>query len=326
MAQIQKEHTVQDLLAFYDRVNPVLSQWLAKPTWTREETAMLCAGFVPHDSQKGGSAAAGDSANSFEGGTSMDPDGYLPPAHNLHGGYLRLLKGKGAASPHAMVDLLRPAIPLATLKAGGGWAQVRRACTLNSFKDLQWLLIIGSAVGLSVPALVPFGLLNGLRDRMVGQCAVEFPLMQEKDRCASTSVRIDAEKAGLPGMVDHAVEAESVAQTKPGAGQQKLRGRQPVQTTPEGRGYHTTEEVAGLTNLLPDTLNKYARKGIAVEGFTPFKRPNGRSWQWRDRQQQAEQDDAANAIVDQSRARVYVNGSGRQRPGAGSMPRMHPGA
>lgn len=60
-----------------------------------------------------------------------------------------------------------------------------------------------------------------------------------------------------------------------------------MQTTPEQRGYYKTEEVAGLTDLLPDTLNKYAREGIVVEGFTPFKRHNRRPWQWRDNRQQA---------------------------------------
>lgn len=267
---------------------------------------MLCAGFVPHDNEKGQITGAGDSESSLEGGAPIDPDGYLPAAYNRCGGYLKLLDGKGAASPHAMVDLLRPAIPLAIRETDCGWVEVRRPCTLNSFKDLQWLLIIGSAVGLPVPAVVPFGLLNGLRDRLVGQSAIGLPVMQEEGRCSAISARIDAETDGLPGMVDQGAEAGSVAQTTPGAKQQRPRGRQPSQTTPEGRGYHTTEEVAGLTNLLPDTLNTYARKGVAVEGFAPFKRHNGRSWQWRDARQQAEHD-AADAIVDQPSARVYVN-------------------
>ena len=268
MTEPLQEHSVQDLLAFYDRVNPVLSEWLAKPEWTAEETAMLCAGFIPNGSKKGENAAASDVQELIAGVTPCDPERYLPPDHELCNGYRHLLAGKGAAAPRDMVNMLRPAISCEmSTSQDGGWGEAPslRVLTIDSLRSLQWLLIIGNAVGLLVPALVPFSLLNGLRDRLSGQSAIiESPTKQKENQHAQTG-----------------------AVAKPPARQKKPRGRQPLHTTPATRGYFTTEEVAGLMNLLPDTLNKYARQGIAVGGFTPFKRPNGRSWQWRTDPQQA---------------------------------------
>lgn len=271
MTQATQDHSIDNLLAFYDRVNPVLSEWLAKPAWTAEETAMLCAGFLPSDSKNAADAAARDLQDSIADVTSCDPDGYLPPDYDLYDSYGHLLAGKGAGAPRSMVEMLRPAITCVISKENrgeeGAGLPLLRIQTLDSLRNLQWLLIIGNAVGLQVPALVPLGLLNGLRDRLAAQpTIVDSPAKQKWNQLAET---------------------DAVAKATPADRQKKSRGRQPSQTTPAVRGYHTTEEVAGLMKLLPDTLNKYARKGIQVEGFTPFKRQNGRSWQWRDDRQQA---------------------------------------
>lgn len=270
MPQSSQVHTVPDLLAFYDRVNPVLSEWIGKSEWTAHETAMLCAGFIPNTGVNGENDTANDSQEAIEGHTPLDINGYLPPDHELHGDYLHLLTGKEAAAPRDMVNLLCPAITSEISKVAKGEESTRlpslRLLTLDTLGNLQWLFIIGNAVGLPVPALVPFGLLNGLRDRLTGQSISELPA-GGKERQSAT--------------------ADPVAKIKPKIIQKKPRGRQPIKMTPRERGYHTTEEVAGLTNLRPDTLNKYAREGIAVEGFTPFKRQNGRSWQWRDSPQQS---------------------------------------
>lgn len=268
--QLPQSHTIQNLMEVYVRVNPILSEWLAKPVWTAEETAMLCAGFVPNFKTSGENPTVNDSRESIEGHTPIDIEGYLQPNYELCRGYLHLLAGKGVASPRDMVDMLCPAMTCVMSEVnqrdGGSELPSLRVLTLDSLRELQWLLIIGNAVGLQVPALIPFDLLNGLRDRLTGQSVAGFPADGKQSQFAP---------------------AEPAAKIKPKIVHKKPRGRQPLKMTPRERGYHTTEEVAGLTNLRPDTLNKYAREGIAVEGFTPFKRQNGRSWQWRDGPQQS---------------------------------------
>lgn len=231
---------------------------------------MLCAGFIPNENKQIEAAVASDVQESSAHVMPCDPEGYLPADYELCDGYLRLLAGKGAAAPRDMVDILRPAITWEMSKLGqgadGAGPPSLRVQTLDSLENLQWLLIIGNAVGLNMPAVVPFGLLNGLRDRITGQSVTELPTKQ-----------------GKGGLADAGV----VVEPKPSTKQRKPRGHPPVRTTSETRGYHTTAEVAGLTGLQTDTLNTYARKGTVVEGFTPFKRQNGRSWQWRDDRQQA---------------------------------------
>ncbi|MGD7152636.1 hypothetical protein [Ralstonia pseudosolanacearum] len=299
MTQPQQNHTVQDLLAFYDRVNPVLSKWLIKPAWTAEETALLCAGFIPNDNNEVEAAAASDIQESSAHVMPCDPDGYLPADYELYDGYLHLLAGKGAGAPRDMVDMLRPAITWEMSKLGqgatGAGAPSLRVLTLDSLENLQWLLIIGNAVGLNMPAVIPFGLLNGLRDRLVGPPVPEAPTNWARKLFVAVEARI-AEKKGIPPSIgEQASNTEPAAEATPGTRQRKPRGHPPVPTTSETRGYHTTEEVAGHMRLATDTLNKYARKGIVVDGFTPFKRQNGRSWQWRDAQQQAEYEGRAEA-------------------------------
>ncbi|KKB70020.1 hypothetical protein [Burkholderia pseudomallei] len=269
MTQLSQSHIAQDLLEFYDRVNPVLSKWLVKPTWTAEETAMLCAGFVPNFRTSGESKAAHD-LQQIDGRTPIDIDGYLQPDYELYCAYLHLLTGKGEASPRDMVVLLLPAITSETreMNRGGegtGFPSLR-LLTIDSLRELQWLFIIGNAVGLPVPALIPFDLLNALRDRLTSQPVIELSTNRKKGGLAATG---------------------AVAETKLSTRQRKPRGHPPVLTTPAARGYYTTAEVAGLTGLRTDTLNTYARKGVVVDGFTPFKRRNGKPWQWRDNQQQA---------------------------------------
>ncbi|MFV8630697.1 hypothetical protein ACNRDB_14610 [Ralstonia pseudosolanacearum] len=266
MTQPLQNHTIQDLLAFYDRVNPVLSKWLVKPEWTAEETAMLCAGLIPNENKEVEAAIASDVPESSSSVMPCDPEGYIPADYELYDGYLHLLAGKGAAAPRDMVDMLRPAITWEISKTNqGAGPPSLRVQTLDSLNNLQWLLIIGNAVGLNMPALVPFGLLNGLRDRLTSQAGTELPTRRKKG-----------------GLAD----AGGAVQTKSRTGQRKPRRYPPVLATPEARGYYTTAEVAGLTGLQTDTLNRYARKGMAAHGFTPFKHQNGRSWQWRDNWQQ----------------------------------------
>lgn len=238
---------------------------------------MLCAGFHPKDRKNGEAAAASDVQELIANATPCDPEQYLPPDYELYDGYRHLLAGEGAGAPRDMVDMLRPAFTweISKVNRGGQGAEFPslRVQTPDSLRNLQWLLIIGNAVGLPVPALVPFGLLNGLRDRLASQSmTIASPAKQQEKQPA---------------------EADAATKAKPPARQKKPRGRQPLHTTPEARGYYTTEEVAGLLKLLPDTLNKYARKGVVVDGFTPFKRQNGRPWQWRADPQQAL--DTANA-------------------------------
>lgn len=262
MTEPSQDYSIQGLLAFYERVNPVLSEWLAKPVWTSAETALLCAGLLPPGNQRRTANRQDNPQDSSDGSVPIDPEEYLPPDRELYASNVMLLAGKEAASPPDMVNVLRRAMPRATqrVKQGGKevWVDCRRSLTPKALRDLQWLLVIGNALGLQVPAVVPFSLLNGLRNRLIGQ---SVPISQTGRA---------------------AVQATRAEQRKP-----QGRPRSQTQPQPQERGYYTTEEVAGRTNLQPDTLNKYARQGIPVEGFTPFKRQKGRFWQWRDAAQQA---------------------------------------
>jgi hypothetical protein len=281
MTHPSPDYSPQDLLAFYYRVKPILAEWLVKPVWTARETALLCAGYVPNGTLESGKYITSSQPDSIEDATSIDSCEYIPADRELYCEYLGLLNNKEATRPRDMVQLLRPISRRVRLMDVGGQnvpVEIPRPFRLEAIKEIQWFLIIANAVGLQVPALVPFSLLDRLRDLLAGQPVSE----------SLTKPRIDMKKGEQPDIACLTAEAEPIQEVKPKAKQLKLRKRQPPQTTPEKRGYHTTEEVAGLTNLLPATLNKYAREGIAVEGFEPFKRQNGRSWHWRDDQQQAE--------------------------------------
>ena len=293
MNQSSQDYTTRELLAFYDRVKPVLSRWLAKPLWTASETAMLCAGYIPHDTSEREKSVAHYQPVSMQDGTPIDPHGYVPPDCELYSDYLRLLTGKEAAPPRDMVNLLRPASKKASMMNVGGrqraLVETPRAFHLGVLKELQWFFIIGNAVGLQVPALVPFGLLDELSGRLSGQSVSVSLIGRVQGQPGAISAWTGEEESG------QSADGGLISETKLQAKQRKPREPQIPQVTSEKRGYHTTEEVAGLFNLLPDTLNKYARSGTRVEGFTPFKRHNGRSWQWRDDRQQAEYEASNNA-------------------------------
>lgn len=286
MTQPLQVHAIHDLLEFYDRVNPILSAWLAKPVWTAKETALLCAGFVPHDSVENESATA-DDFEEIKGAIPVDPHGYVPPDRQLCRVYFICLEDKEAASPLDMVKQINRVYPLMVgsethltiVGEQSSRKEVQREFRPELLSRLKWLLIIGNAVGLQVPALVPMGLLNALHGRLTSHAV---------NKSSTGQVRLEEKKGKKLDIESISLATELMPEVKPKTKQRKPRERQPLQIAPEERGYHTTEEVAGLTNLLPDTLNKYAREGIPVEGFTPFKRQNGRFWQWRDDQQQAE--------------------------------------
>jgi len=275
VTQLSKEYSTLGLLAFFNRVNPVLSAWLDQPTWTAEETALLCAGFLPPREV----TDIGEGKHQEPSGrlVPIDSEEYLPSNRKLLHISSKLLAGKRAASPHDMVNVLRPVMRAAIYRMDQEdqeiWAEGPRAFGPSSFKDLEWLLVIGNAVGWQVPAIVPLSLLNGFRDQLTGH------------------------SASIPDTRAVEVQAKEIEQRKP-------RGRQSVPTTPAQRGYYTTEEVAGFLNLQPDTLNKYARESVHVEGYTPFKRQNGRAWQWRDAAQQALFNKSP---VGQANAQLYSN-------------------
>lgn len=285
MSQQLPEYTTQDLLAFYGRVKPLLDEWLAKPVWTGSETAMLCAGYVPHDVPEYGKSAAYDQPESIQESVPIDPQGFLPPNYQLCTYYLKLLTGKEAAPPRHMVKVLEPVGRQASLvnvrEGHRAWVEVRRPFKLGALRELQWFFIIGNAVGLQVPALVPFGLLDELSSRLRDRPVSDSETVKAQTQPTVVSAPSKIESAESP------VNAPLTSEATPKAMRRNVKKSQSLKTTPEERRYHTTEEVAGLTGLAPDTLNKYARDGRPVEGFTPFKRQYGKSWYWRDNQQQA---------------------------------------
>jgi hypothetical protein len=285
MKQKSPEYTTQDLLAFYDRVKPVLHEWLAKPVWTARETAMLCAGYVPHNRSECEKSETCDQPESIPDGAPIDPHGYVPPDCDLYSYYLMLLTGKEAAPPRQMVQMLAPVSRKANLvNVGEGrraWIEVRRAFNLGVLRELQWFFMIGNAVGLQVPALVSFGLLDQLSRRTTDRPINDAVTVKAHTQTETDPVLSSVESSEPSGVAHLTPEARPIVT------QRNVKKRQPPPTTPEERGYHTTEEVAGLLKLQPDTLNKYAREDKRVEGFKPYKRENGRVWQWRNEQQQA---------------------------------------
>jgi len=253
---------------------------------------MLCAGYVPHDAPEYEMSEAGDELKSIQEGTPMDPLEYLPPNYELYSDYFRQLTDKEAAPPLDMVKLLSLVRRTSLDNIAGGrhtLVEVRRMFNLMAMKELQWLLIVGNAVGLPMPALVPFGLLDKLSSRLINQPESDSESARGLGQSDVTSALGIGERAEAPTAGGLASEA------KPTGVPRKPRERQPQLTTHQERGFYTNDEVAGLINLLPDTLNKYAREGRTITGYTPFKRQNGKSWHWRNNQQQAAYEISATA-------------------------------
>lgn len=272
--QLSQNYTPQELLDFYYRVRPVMAQWLAKPVWTASEAAMLCAGYVPHPNSE--NSAKSEEQDSPCNRVPIDPQGYIEPNPELYSANLDRLKSKEAASPLDMVRLLQPTSRKASLMNLGGqrtWVEMKRPFNLQEIKKLQWFFIIANAVGLPVPAIVPFRMLNTLLDQGAVLSKPISASREAQDQLKATAAWSLDGKEEWRGAV-------FVPHTTTETRQRKSRERQPLPTTPKERGYYTTEEVAGLINLLPATLNQYARQGKLVTGFVPFK--DGRKvWKWR---------------------------------------------
>ncbi|WP_333998181.1 hypothetical protein [Burkholderia orbicola] len=263
--------SVTELIDFYDRVNPVLSKWLAKPTWTASDTAMLCAGFAPNECSSEKQAASNGEISTVLDGVPLDPDEYLPSNPVLYGNLLRRFRDLriDVGTPKEMMERLGVSRGISQAENGVKIA-ARDMLRREVIDQLHWLFIIGNAVGLKLPAIIPFGLVSALRGRHSGH----FSDKSQEGTGTGTG--------SGSGLRQPLVGPSSGKSTSHNQHVSDLLNIGPVQ-----RGFYTTEEVARLTNLKYLTLTKYARQRRPIAGFSPYKPQGAKAWRWRDDQQQS---------------------------------------
>ncbi|MBU9268712.1 hypothetical protein [Burkholderia gladioli] len=249
------------------------------PTWTAEETAMLCAGYAPNENDADQRSIPTGLRDDVIDGSPLDPEEYLPADPVLYGNLLRVLRGyhRKAAAPRDMMERLGVTNGVSQ-SSNGARIQPKDLLRQDTIDRLRWLLIVGNAVGLRLPALVPFGLLNELHERLTVR---------------TDTLRSGAYDAAYPGGIEERGEGENNEKEHPlGTGSEadiRLKNHhsrnsvtQSHKLKPDQRGFYTTEEVAGLTHLQPSTLTKYARAGRPVPGFKPYKPQGSKAWRWLD--------------------------------------------
>lgn len=273
----QKFYVAEELIAFYCRVEPVLSDWLVKPVWTAKQTAMLCAGFAPNACMVDSRTTATNSDDLVINGSPMDPEGYLPANSALYGNLFRRLCRLGAdAAPLEMMKRLGVSRGISKGSAGIR-IELKALLGLEVIDELQWLFIVGNAVGLRLPAIVPFGLVKAL----LAACDQEHAsiLQKRRDNRPLRSIEDEDVKEGRGQL--HAVE--SVLSGTLASVKERHNGKDGRydQVLREQRDFYTTEEVALLTNLRPQTLTKYARQLRPIAGFSPYKPEGTKAWRWR---------------------------------------------
>lgn len=258
------EYGIKELIAFYWRVEPVLSKWLAKPVWTANETAMLCAGFAPNERSVESDRKTVSQGDVFVDGSPMDPDGYLPADPVLYGNLLRRLRRLpvDSATPREMTERL--GISRGISQGNDGTAiELKPLLRRDVIEELHWLFIIGNAVGLGVPAIVPFGLVRALLNAPADRSPTNAASQGESCERPVAGTSISMATSTLRGEDHNREDAESYP------------------LPPAQRGFYTTEEVAAFTNLKPETLTRYARQQKPVPGFTPYKLSGVKGWRWR---------------------------------------------
>jgi len=276
--------SIQNLLDFYERVKPTVSEWIAKPVWSRYEAAALCSGFIPVTEP-----GSDDVSPPFK---PIDPEAVVPADADLYRCYLASLRDMSPAAPLKVMQAMKLVPPIYD-PFTGNFMDVKVLLTRQSLITYQWVCIMGNAVGLEWPALVPFTLLDALHERIREDEAHDFDLPMAKQHPMMAEGDSTQSVAQTVAMVcsDSATEgAVPMPEAEPNEKQSSGRGQDRPAVSPKLRGYYTTEEVGGLTELAPGTLNKYARVGTPVNGFTPFKHEKRKAWHWRDAEQQREHD------------------------------------
>lgn len=262
--------STQHLLNFYERVGPILAAWVEKPSWAPHEAAALCAGFIPP-------APAEDGVVPLPS-YPIDPEKLLVADLGLYRGYLSNLRNAASAPPREIMRSMSLIAPIYDAD-NEYFLEVRELFGRHSLAKYRWVCIIGNAVGLPLPALVPFSLLDAFKRRL--------------DEKHANGSRLSAAQDGMPAEIvgsGTGFVVASASGTPSNERRRTSRVRERPSVSPMDRGYYTTEEVSGLTRLARETLTKYARLGTAVEGFVPFKPQNRRAWHWRDEQQTRESD------------------------------------
>lgn len=223
---------------------------------------MLCAGFAPNECSSEKQAASNGEVSTVLDGVPLDPDEYLPSNPVLYGNLLRRFRD-------LRIDIGTPKEMMERLGVSRGISQAENGVKISTkdilrrevIDQLHWLFIIGNAVGLKLPAIVPFGLVSALRGARSGHFADKS---QEGTRSGLRQSLVGSSSGKSTSHSQHVSDLPNIG---------------PVQ-----RGFYTTEEVARLTNLKYLTLTKYARQRRPIAGFSPYKPQGAKAWRWRDDQ------------------------------------------
>lgn len=223
---------------------------------------MLCAGFAPNECSSEKQAASNGEVSTVLDGVPLDPDEYLPSNPVLYGNLLRRFRD-------LRIDIGTPKEMMERLGVSRGISQAENGVKISTkdilrrevIDQLHWLFIIGNAVGLKLPAIVPFGLVSALRGARSGHFADKS---QEGTRSGLRQPLVGSSSGKSTSHNQHVSDLPNIG---------------PVQ-----RGFYTTEEVARLTNLKYLTLTKYARQRRPIAGFSPYKPQGAKAWRWRDDQ------------------------------------------
>lgn len=267
------------LLDFYERVMPVLSEWLAKPVWSAHEAAALCSGYVPVH----GNNAGGDEPR--QPTVPLDSEHIVPARPDLFQGYLFDMRNMVPKPPRDVMQSIALTPPT---RMGSIFATHKVPLNRHTLVHYQWACILSNAVGLPVPALVPFGLLEAFAERRNLLRAAKPVVHQEggQDIAAGDDAEHRSAKLQRESVDDSEGHDLFVGDGQMAIARGSGRRYERPQLHPRNRGFYTTGEVSALTELAPETLTRYARSGTPVAGFTPFKPEKRRAWHWRDAEQQ----------------------------------------
>lgn len=172
-----RDHNAEPLMAFYRRTRTQLSEWLVKPVWSGLDTAMLCSGYMPVVAYTCDQYLALSVEDQLRCVVPIDAEGYVQSVkHENLIKNVQLLRSHASSSPKEMVATMS----LKLTKKFNNTVEVEvrnkrssvekkpsHQIELAKFVDYDeypWFFIVGNAVGLNLPSIVPFQLLNYVVD------------------------------------------------------------------------------------------------------------------------------------------------------------------